>query len=65
MSITIDDRLVDEARKALGARTRAEAIRIALREAVRQQRLAQALEHRGRVDIGLDRKTLSREREEQ
>jgi metal-responsive CopG/Arc/MetJ family transcriptional regulator len=51
MSVTIDDQLLEEAKEALGAETRAEAIRVALAEAVRRRRLARALEHRGQFDL--------------
>jgi metal-responsive CopG/Arc/MetJ family transcriptional regulator len=64
ITVTIDDSLLDEARIALGARTRAEAIRGALEQVVRRRRLAAALEHRGQLDLRGDLKDLRRLREE-
>jgi Arc/MetJ family transcription regulator len=64
MTVTIDPELVDQVREVLGASTKAEAIRMALREVLRRQRLAKALEHRGRISLDLDQPTLQRLREE-
>jgi metal-responsive CopG/Arc/MetJ family transcriptional regulator len=51
MTVTIDDALLEEAKEALGARTRAEAIRAALAEVVRRRRLAHALQQRGQFQL--------------
>jgi Arc/MetJ family transcription regulator len=51
MTVTIDDALLEEAKKALGARTHAEAIRAALAEVVRRRRLAHALQQRGQFQL--------------
>ncbi len=64
MTVTIDDALLEEAKEALGAETRAEAIRTALGEAVRRRRLAQALEQRGQFQLLGDLSELRRLREE-
>ena len=64
MTVTIDDALLEEAKEALGAETRAGAIRIALEEAVRRRRLAQALQHRGQFQLRGDLSDLRRLREE-
>jgi Arc/MetJ family transcription regulator len=64
MTVTIDDALLEEAKEALGAETRAEAIRAALGEAVRRRRLAQALEQRGQFQLLGDLSELRRLREE-
>ena len=50
--VTLDDKRVGEARKALGAAPRPEAIPMALTEAVRRRRLQEALKHRGRIVLG-------------
>ena len=44
MTVSIDDGLLANAQEALGARTKIEAIRMALEEVVRQRRLKQAPE---------------------
>jgi Arc/MetJ family transcription regulator len=64
MTVTIDDALLEEAKRALGAETRAEAIRTALEEAVRRRRLAKALQLRGQFKLGGDLSDLRRLREE-
>ncbi|MDP9120435.1 MAG: type II toxin-antitoxin system VapB family antitoxin [Acidobacteriota bacterium] len=64
MTVTIDDALLEEAKKALGVETHAEAIRIALKEAVRRRRLAQALRQRGQFELRGDLAELRRLREE-
>ncbi len=58
MTITIDDELVQEAKEALGASSKSEAIRLALVEVVRRKRLNQALENGGLIDLDLDQDTL-------
>ncbi len=64
MTITVDPDLLDQARRALAAPTKAETIRIALTEVVRKQQLAAALKHRGRIELDLDQETLERLRRE-
>ncbi|HEV3456746.1 MAG TPA: type II toxin-antitoxin system VapB family antitoxin [Thermoanaerobaculia bacterium] len=64
MTVTIDDALLEEAKEALGAQTRAEAIRSALEEAVRRRRLAQALKQRGQLRMRGGLADLRRLREE-
>jgi metal-responsive CopG/Arc/MetJ family transcriptional regulator len=64
MTVTIDDDLLEEAKEALGAETRAEAIRTALAEAVRRRRLTKALQQRGQFQLRGDLAELRRLREE-
>lgn len=64
MTVTIDDELLDQAKKAIGARTRAAAIRTALEEAVRRRRLAEVAEQRGQLHLRGDLAELRRLREE-
>jgi Arc/MetJ family transcription regulator len=64
MTVTVADELIEEAKKALGTETRAETIRIALKEAVRRKRLAEALEHEGRIGLDADQDELRRLRGE-
>lgn len=65
MSVTVEDDLIEEAKRALGVDTRAEAIRRALREVIRRWRLKEALEHRGKIPLDLDLEGLRRLREEE
>jgi metal-responsive CopG/Arc/MetJ family transcriptional regulator len=64
MTVTIDDALLEEAKEALGAETRAEAIRTALEEVVRRRRLALTLKHRGQLELRGDLAELRLLREE-
>lgn len=64
MSITVEEELLTEAQRVLGVRTKAEAIRIALREVVRRRHLHKVVSRQGGVDLDLDEETLSRLREE-
>ena len=64
MSISVDDRLIEEAGEALGTSSKVETIRAALSEAVRRRRLAQALDHQGQIELALDQATLERLRQE-
>lgn len=64
MTVTVDEGLVEEARAALGAATKSEAIRRALEEVLRRRKLQRALEHAGRVELDLDPERLRRLREE-
>jgi hypothetical protein len=59
MTVTVEDALVESARFALGARTKAETIRRALEEVVRRQRLAAALTHQGEIDLEIDNEELA------
>jgi hypothetical protein len=64
MTVTVFDALIEKARHALGATTKAEAIRRALNEVLRRRKLERALENAGRVNIDLDPERLRRQREE-
>ena len=58
MTITIDEDLVNDAREALGAATKSEAIRAALLEVLRSKRLNAALCHQGEVELELEQEGL-------
>lgn len=64
MTVTLDPILLEQARKALGASTKSEAIRIALTEVIRKKQLAEALGHRGQIALEVDQETLQRLRAE-
>ncbi len=64
ITVTIDDALLAEAMKALGAETRAETIRTALEEAVKRSRLTHALHQRGQFQLRGNLSELRRLREE-
>lgn len=64
MTVTVDEGLIEEARNALGAATKSEAIRRALEEVLRRSKLQRALENAGRVELDVDPERLRRLREE-
>jgi Arc/MetJ family transcription regulator len=64
MTVTVDEGLIEEARTALGAATKSEAIRRALEEVLRRRKLERALKNAGRVELDLDPERLRGLREE-
>jgi Arc/MetJ family transcription regulator len=60
MTVTLDPNLLEQAREALGAPTKSEAIRIALTEILRKRQLVQSLDHRGQIDLELDQDSLQK-----
>ena len=58
LSITVDPKLVEEARQLAGARTKREAIEEALREFVRRRQLARLAALEGSGLVALDPATL-------
>lgn len=64
MTITIDEELVTEVKKVSGATTKAAAIRLALRDFLRRQRLADVLDHQGQIELDLNQETLKKLRED-
>ena len=52
-TITVEEDLIEAAMKALGTRSKVDTVRHALSEVVRRERLAQALERQGKVELNL------------
>jgi Arc/MetJ family transcription regulator len=63
-TLVIDEQLLKEARQLSGAKTKKEAIEIALREFVRRMRLKKIATHAGKVELVLSQEELRRLREE-
>jgi metal-responsive CopG/Arc/MetJ family transcriptional regulator len=63
MTVTVDERLIEEARSALGAATKSEAIRRALEEVLRRRKLDRALENAGHIELDVDPERLHRLRD--
>ena len=59
ITVTIDQQLIEEARQALCTSTKRETIEMALREAVKASRRAEALSRAGRLDLELDQEGLA------
>lgn len=59
ITVTIDQQLIEEARQALCTSTKRETVEMALREAVKASRRADALSRAGRLDLELDQEGLA------
>ena len=64
LMIRLDNKLLDEAVRLSGARTKREAVELALQEFVRRRRLRQVLEHAGKIDLDLTVEQLWQSREQ-
>lgn len=64
LTVTVDEALLEEARRLAGTRTKREALELALREFVRRRRLAAIQAHAGAVDLALTVEDLLKAREE-
>ncbi len=64
MTVAIDEELLTEARQLSGAKTKKEAIEIALRELVRRFRRREVAAHAGTIELELTQEDLRRAREE-
>lgn len=64
VTVRVDEVLIEETRRALGAATKSEAIRQALQEALRRRKLQRALDNAGRVELDLDPERLRKLRRE-
>ncbi len=63
MTVTVDERLIGEAKRLAGAKTKREVIETALVEYVRRLRQRRLLEHAGTVPLALTHTDLRRWRE--
>jgi Arc/MetJ family transcription regulator len=64
LTVVLDDALLEDARVALGTKTKRETLESALIEAIRRARLRTALQHRGSLDLGFTRDDLLHRREQ-
>ena len=58
MTITMDEKVVNEARDLLKTRTKRETIETALKEVIKQKKREKALEHCGKIEIEIDQEGL-------
>jgi Arc/MetJ family transcription regulator len=63
LTATLDDQLLEEARRVMSTRTKRETIEAALREVVRRAKIRKALEHKGRLHLGFSRDDLLHQRD--
>lgn len=64
MTVAMDEQLLEEARRLSGAKTKREAIEIALRQLVRRLRRREMAAHAGTIELELTQEKLRRLREE-
>ena len=62
-TVVVDDKLLEQAREALGTKTMRETIELGLREVVRRHRLEQLRRSLGTVDLALTPEELQRLRD--
>ncbi len=63
LTATLDDQLLEQARRVMSTRTKRETIEAALREVVRRAKIRKALEHKGKLQLGFSRADLLRRRD--
>ncbi|HEC63543.1 MAG TPA: type II toxin-antitoxin system VapB family antitoxin [Candidatus Acetothermia bacterium] len=63
MTLTIDERLLETARRLCGVKTKRETVEIALRELVQRLRRREMATHAGKVELELSQEGLRRLRE--
>ena len=59
-TLDIDETLLEDAMKAIGAKTKTEAVELALQEAIRHRRRQQLMESLGTYDLDIDLEELRR-----
>lgn len=64
MTVTLDERLLEEARRLSGAKTKREALEVALRQFVSRLRRREIIAHAGAIDLSLTQAELHKLREE-
>lgn len=50
-TIAIEDNLINEAKKTIGARTKKQTIETALKELIRKRNLKEAVQHAGKIEM--------------
>ncbi|MEW5706104.1 MAG: type II toxin-antitoxin system VapB family antitoxin [Actinomycetota bacterium] len=63
-TVSIDPDLIEQAKRISGAKTKKEAIELALKELVRKHRLREAASHAGKVDMAITKEDLEKLRAE-
>ena len=63
MTVTLDEKVVDEARDLLKAKTKRETIETALKEVIKQKKREKALKHCGEIELDIDQEGLQAYRE--
>ena len=63
MTVTLDERIVSEARDLLHTKTKRETIEMALIEIIKEKKREKALNHCGKIELDIDQEKLSVYRE--
>ena len=64
MTVTLDEKIVDEARDLLQTKTKRETIETALIEVIKEKKREKALKHCGEIELDIDQEGLSVYRED-
>lgn len=64
MTVALDERLLEEARRLSGAKTKREVLEIALRQLVSRLRRREIIAHAGAFELSLTQEELQKSREE-
>lgn len=64
-TVVVEPALIEEAKRVSGAKTKKEAIEMALKEMIRRRRLEDAAAHAGRIEMALTLEELERQRAEE
>jgi Arc/MetJ family transcription regulator len=62
LTVTLDDKLLNEAQSVLSTRSKRETIETALREVVRREKMRRTLKNKGKFEMGFSRNDLLRRR---
>ena len=63
MTVTLDEKIVEEARRLLKAKTKRETLERALMEVIKEKKREAALDHCGKIELDIDQEGLRRHRE--
>ena len=65
MTVSLDEKIVNEAKELLNAKTKRETIETALKEVIKQKRRENALKHCGNIELDIDQERLQAYREDE
>ena len=63
LTVTLNEKIIDEACTLLKTKTKRETIEIALKEVIKQKKREEALKHCGAIDLDIDQEGLQTYRE--
>lgn len=64
LTVSVEEDVLEKVQEELGTGSKAETVRRALEEVLRRKRLAEVLEHQGKIDLDLDQDELQELRDQ-